>query len=323
MNAKSSSTVPTSNRLHVLVLAGGPDREREVSLSSGASVARALRDAGHQVTECDLTPDDLTAMDDFVTYDMDIVFSVLHGPWGEGGPMQRLLEAQKIPFVGSGAQAAALAMDKQAAKATFRQMGLPTPPAIVVMRGEATPTDAAFAPPVVVKPVDEGSSIHLSICHDAAAVDAARISAHRDHDRLLVERFIDGRELTVGVLGTGDEASALPVIEIVPAVDFYDYEAKYTREDTTYRFDSDLPPALLIEIQAAAVAAHRKLGCCDLSRTDVLVDRQLNFWLLEINTLPGFTDHSLVPKAAAHAGTPMPALCDRLVQSALKRFQSA
>ncbi len=292
--------------LTVLVLGGGPDRERPVSLRSAAAVAEALRQAGHRTVERDVLPDDLSALDEA----HEVVFPVLHGAWGEGGPLQAILEAHGKPFVGWGSDAAAVAMDKAQTKRVAEELGLDTPESEVVQPGGA----ATLGPPVVVKPNDDGSSVGVHICTDEQAVGAALDAITREHGCALVERFVAGHELTVGVL----DGEALPVIEIVPTVDFYDYDAKYDRDDTDYRFEIALPDEVLVAMGADAVALHRGLGGRHLSRVDFIVDEAERAWLLEINTLPGFTSHSLLPMAAQEAGLGMPALCDRLVSLALR-----
>ena len=300
--------------LHVLVLAGGPDREREVSFKSGAEVTAALRAAGHTVKQRDIHAQDLGALDRFVDWPGDVIFPVLHGPWGEGGGLQQLLDARGLPYVGTRAEAAALCMDKSATKRALRRNNLPTPEFAVVRDGEAL----ELQPPVVVKATSEGSSIGMAICHDAAQLDKARTELGAQYDALMVERFITGREVTVGVLDKPDGTSeALPPIEIVPAVDYYDFAAKYDRDDTQYRFDIDLPPHILDRLRDVALSAHRALGAAHLSRVDFMVDADGEPWVLEINTLPGFTTHSLLPMAAAEAGLAMPALVDRLARLAV------
>lgn len=298
--------------MRVMVLAGGPDRERPVSLMSGGAVAGALTEAGHAVRVCDIGPEDTGCLDAFEQWRGDVVFPVLHGSWGEGGPLQQALERRGLPFVGSRASAADRCMDKLATKRTLARYRLPTPPADLVQDGG----HLCLEPPIVLKPVREGSSIDLAICHDQGQVAAARADLHRRHPTLMAERFIAGRELTVAVVDDADGPRALPVIEIIPVTAFYDYQAKYERNDTRYLFDIDLGVELLGAVQDMARAAHRHLGCRHLSRVDLIVDAQQRPWLLELNTMPGFTAHSLVPKAAARAGIPLPALVDRLVRRA-------
>ena len=302
--------------LKVLVLRGGPDRERDVSLQSGGQVAQALRDAGHTVYERDILPDDLSAFEDAKGLGVQVVFPVLHGPWGEGGPLQAILETCGFAFVGCDEKAAALSIDKWATKQVLQEQGLTTAEAELLEHGQTRKLSA----PCVVKALNEGSSFGLAICHTEEEADAAIATLGKDYDRLMVERFVAGKELTVGVLENLDtgEPEVLPAINIIPAVAFYDYDAKYTRDDTQYKFDIDLPEACLASIADAALKAYRVLGCRHVARIDFIVDDQLHAHILEANTMPGFTSHSLVPKAAQHLGIKFPDLCDRLVRLALR-----
>lgn len=292
--------------LAILVLGGGPDRERAVSLNSAAEVAAALRAAGHTTMERDILPDDLSALDERC----DVVFPVLHGPWGEGGPLQKLLVERDVVFVGSGPEAARLAMDKAATKRIAVERGIATPPSQVV--------DAAhrrtIEPPAVAKPIDDGSSVGITIARDGESLDRAIESLLAERSQALVERFVAGKEITVGIVAD----QPLAPIEIAPATAFYDYRAKYDRDDTAYRFEIDLPAETLDEARAGALALHRAIGCRHLSRVDFIVDAEARPWLLEINTMPGFTTHSLLPMAARRGGMDMPALCDRLVRLAME-----
>lgn len=308
--------------LKIMVLAGGPDQERPVSLQSGASVAQALMEAGHEVRQHDPQPDDLSFLDAIDDWGGDVVFPVLHGPWGEGGPLQRILENRGVAFVGCGSHAADLCMDKYRTKRAIERVDIPTARFELIQRGQAP----ALAPPVVVKAPREGSSIDLKICRDADALADALRNLHTHHETLMIEQFIDGLELTVGVLGdaqASEGAVALPAINIVPKTAFYDYDAKYERHDTQYLFDIDLPADTLSRVSWYAVKAFRVLGCRDLGRVDFMIDRQANPYLLEVNTMPGFTSHSLLPMAAARHGLTMPSLTDRLVDQAKTRRASA
>jgi len=307
--------------LNILVLRGGPDRERDVSLNSGGQVAIALREAGHEVLERDILPSDLSALDEAKDLGVDAVFPVLHGPWGEGGPLQAILEDRGLPYVGCKEAAARLCMDKWATKQTLREAGLPVAEAELIERGGTR----RVAAPCVVKALDEGSSYALAICHTQAQADDAVRALFAEHDRLMIEKFVAGKELTVGVIESAGRASTgkpelqpLPPIHIVPAVAFYDYEAKYTRDDTQYKFDIDLPSTCLKQVTDQAVQAFRALGCRHLARIDFIVDDQNNPYILEANTMPGFTSHSLLPKAAQQVAITFPDLCDRLVRLALR-----
>lgn len=303
------------SKLNVLVLAGGPDREREVSLLSGATVTNALQQAGHNVMQRDITPDNLAALDEFASWGGHVVFPMLHGSWGEGGGLQTLLDERKLPYVGCRADAAALCMDKHRTKLVLTEHNLPTPPSQHLTAGQR----ANITPPLVIKPPCEGSSIDLSICRDEENLRRTLTRLRRRHPRLLLEKFIEGIELTVGMIGTEDGQSlvTLPPIQIVPATEFYNYEAKYDRNDTQYLFDIKLPKGAMDEVNRVAREAARVLGCRHMCRADIIVDRDRRPWLLELNTIPGFTSHSLLPKAAAHAGIALPTLVNRLARMAL------
>lgn len=302
-NVPSRAATPTT--LSVTVLAGGPSAERDVSLASGAAVADALRRRGHHVVLADVSPDDLSALD----HDCNVVFPALHGTFGEDGQLQRILEARGIPFVGSGARASAAAMDKVATKRLAISLDVPTPPFQVLHE----PDSAAWSRPVVVKPVDQGSSVLTSVVRQPADLAPAVHAVCERYGRALVEWLVPGDELTVGILGH----APLPPICIRPRREFYDYQAKYADDATEYQFDSHAP-ALLREAQRLSLRVFDGLGCRHLARVDWMVDEQRKLWLLEVNTLPGFTSHSLLPKAAARAGIPFDELCHRLVLLALE-----
>ncbi len=304
-----------------MVLAGGPDRERPVSLNSGAQVASALEQAGHEVRLRDVLPENLAALDEFTAWPGDAIFPILHGAWGEGGALQHILDERQLPYVGSAGPASALCMDKQRTKLALQQAGLPTPNWELLVPGQGP----RLAAPVVIKPPCEGSSIDLFICRQADEVNHALAQLHERHARLLVEQYIEGMELTVGVIADPAHRSghyrALPAIRIVPATAFYDYQAKYHRDDTRYLFGSEaigLPESVLEQVGKLALEAHRQCGCRHLSRVDFMVDRQQRPWILEINTLPGFTSHSLLPMAAGRAGYQLPQLVDHLVRLATR-----
>ena len=309
----------TDSPLRVLVLAGGPDRERPVSLLSGATVAAALRQAGHETIERDILPSQLDALDEFAHWHGDVIFPALHGAWGEGGGLQAILDARHVPYVGCRSASAQLCMDKTLSKTVLHRHGLPTPAWQLLTPG----APCTIAPPLVLKPPREGSSIDVVICRDDKQFSAAREQLHARHPELLAEAFIEGKELTVGVLQIPTPGPArhesLPPIQIIPATDFYDYEAKYERNDTRYLLDPvqiGLPPDLYNRLGTLAVEAHEALGCRHFSRVDIMVDHKQRPWILEDNTIPGFTSHSLLPMAAAHAGIALPTLVDRLVRLA-------
>ena len=301
-----SETVESMPR--VLVLMGGPDAEREISIRSGSRVAAALRESGRFSVEeriiDGLTPEELSAIP------ADVIFPVLHGPWGEGGPLQDVLEADGRPYVGSRPRASRISMDKMASKLFVRAAGVRTPPAREVRPGQ--PIELPL--PFVIKPIEDGSSVGVRHCVTPEDVEKARADLEGHHPRLMAESLITGREMTVGIL----ERETLPIIEIVPAVRFYDYEAKYERSDTQYIVDPELPAGAADEMNHAARIAYERIGCRDVARVDFILNED-GAWFLEINAMPGMTDHSLVPKAAQHAGVSFPDLCSRLAMRALGR----
>lgn len=310
MNAMSRNG--TDSKPRVLVLMGGPDAEREVSLHSGEEVAAALRKTNKFIVIEQVI--DRPTASELAQFECDVVFPALHGTWGEGGGLQRELEALNIPYVGSQPAAAALAMDKIATKNKLTALGVPTPSSQPLNVGDTCTVE----PPLVLKPINDGSSVDLRICRTKAEVDAARAHLHPRRGRIMAESYIKGREITIGiVLG-----KLLPLIEIVPAVEFYDYDAKYERNDTQYRFDHSLSGTIAERCNWIAQTAFDAIGCRDLARVDIMVD-DAGPWFLEINTMPGFTTHSLVPMAAAKAGTPMPELCAALVEAAMARAHAS
>jgi D-alanine-D-alanine ligase len=300
----------STQSLDVTVLAGGPGAEREVSLLSGQAVSEALTRLGHRVAVCDINPGDLSAL----RRAADFVFVALHGEFGEDGEVQRELDARGLPYSGSGAAASRVAMDKVAAKRAFEEAGIPTPPYTVVDAVNLAAFGTSFGTPAVVKPIGSGSSVDTTIARTPEALGAAVSNLVDGYGQALVERYIDGPELTVGVLGE----EALPVCEIRTKREFYDYQAKYVDDDTQYLFDLDLPSKLLEHVQELSVAAHRALGCRVFSRVDWMVDAKTQSpYILEINTIPGFTSHSLVPKSAARVGISFDDLCQRIIELSL------
>jgi D-alanine-D-alanine ligase len=338
--------------MKIAVLMGGLSEEREVSLASGAQVARALREAGHQVLAVDtsrgvLTPGEEAALlgagigdpqppslsgDLLRTGDTsaltrdpqivgtDVVFPALHGGRGEDGTIQTLLELAAIPFVGSDRVACALAMDKDLSKRLFRDGGVSTPPWITVLGrqegerrlGEVVET---LGFPVIVKPPSGGSTLGLTLAHDEEELGKGLDLALEYEERVLFEAYVSGRELTVGILGT----EALPVGEIIPEHELFDYECKYRPGMAQEIFPADLPRSTASLVQKQALAAHRALGMRDFSRVDFILDSNAAPWCLEVNALPGLTANSLLPKAALAAGISFPSLCHRLAGMALER----
>lgn len=298
-------------QLHVAVLMGGPSEEREVSLRSGAAVAKALKDAGARVTEVDVQGAGFELPDD-----TDAAFVALHGTFGEDGSVQRILEKWGAPYTGSAPEASGRAFDKILAKGRFLEARIPTPHHKVIDKyGRDYARLSRLELPVVIKPARQGSSVGVSIVRDYAALERACTEAWVYDDRLLAEEFIRGRELTVGII----DGRALPVIEIRPRQEFFTYSAKYTPNQTEYRVPAPLETLMASQAQFFALRAHQCLGCRDLSRVDMILADSGRFYVLEVNTIPGFTDTSLLPKAARAAGISFKQLCVRLVEMALAR----
>ena len=341
--------------MNIAVLMGGVSEEREVSLASGAQVARAVREAGHQVLAVDtshgiLSPADEEALleagikdpspsslpgDLLLTGDTgaltrepriaetDVVFLALHGGSGEDGTIQTLLALAGIPFVGSDRVGCALAMDKDLSKRLMRDAGIPTPQWITVRgraEGESRFSEVAetLGFPVIVKPPSGGSTVGLTLAHDEGELGEALDLALTYEERVLFEAYIQGRELTVGILG--DEA--LPVGEIIPEHELFDYECKYRPGMAQEIFPAELPEAVATRVQSYALAAHEALGMRDFSRVDFILDGEGVPWCLEANALPGLTSNSLLPKAAAAAGIDFPTLCHRVAEMGRARARA-
>ena len=298
-------------QLKIAVLMGGPSAERQVSLNSGAAVVNALTGTGAKVV-----PIDVRETKFGIPRDVDVVFIALHGTFGEDGTVQRMLEDSGIAYTGSGPEASACAFDKIAAKAKFIEAGIPTPKCEVFDRARCDLkrlTKLGF--PLVVKPARQGSSVGVSIVQEETDLEeACQIAWGYDH-HLLAEQFIAGRELTVGIF----DGHALPVIEIQPKHDFFTYDAKYTKGQTDYLVPAPLERSLESQVKAAALRAHDSLGCRDFSRVDLILSKKNQLFVLEVNTIPGLTETSLVPKAARAAGIEFRDLCARMVQMALAR----
>ncbi len=291
----------------VTILMGGPDAERNVSIQSGISVANALRDSGnYEVTEEVI---DKPTLEDINNIQSDIVFPVLHGPWGEGGPLQELLELSGKTFVGSSSSTSRTAMDKVATKKIAKNLGIQTPNWSLISEQSTCNISA----PLVLKPNDDGSSFDIAMCQTDDDVRAQRQLLHKKRPKLLAERLVNGKEITVGII----DGAPLPIIEIIPPkdLDSYDFEAKYERSDTQYIVEPLLADNTCIE---DALKLYSAMNIRDIARVDFILN-DTGAWLLELNTMPGFTDHSLIPMAARHKGIEMPELCELLVQNATSR----
>lgn len=332
--------------MKIAVLMGGNSEEREVSLSSGAQVAAALREAGHEVVAVDTTRgvlprdeertllesgvralpparDALDLMDtgdttaltkDPQVADAEVFFLALHGGAGEDGTLQALLELVGVPYTGSGMVGCALSMDKELTKRLLRDGGIPTPDWLVGPGVPAAEVADELGVPVIVKAARGGSSLRLRLAHDVHELEEAVEEADGFDDRVIYERYVTGREFTVSILG--DEA--LPVGEIIPEHELFDYECKYQPGMAQEIFPADIPPDLAERLQAMALEVHGLLRLEQFSRVDFLVDDEGGLWCLEANALPGMTANSLLPKAARAVGTSFPELCDRIARLALE-----
>ena len=296
----------------VAVAYGGNSAEREVSLDSGRNVLAALRARGVDAHPVDGIP---ALLDALRAGHYARVFNILHGRGGEDGMLQGALDALRIPYTGSGILGSALAMDKVRSKRVWQALSLPTPAYAAYRPGEdLAAAIASVGYPAIVKPSHEGSSVGISRVFSAGDLPQAIDLASRYDGELLIERLIEGAELTSGILGN----QALPSIRIVPASAFYDYHAKYVAEDTRYLCPG-LEGEAETEIRALAFAAFEAAGCSGWGRVDVMRDAQGNNFLLEVNTTPGMTSHSLVPKAAKATGMDFESLCWRILETSLAR----
>lgn len=295
---------------HVAVLMGGLSAEREISLRSGAACAKALAEQGYRVTPVDVGHDAASVL---AALKPDVAFNALHGKFGEDGCIQGVLDWMGLPYTHSGLRASALAMDKHAAKAVFRQAGLPVAEHRLVTREELEAADP-LPLPYVVKPVNEGSSVGVHIVQQG---DNRRAAIARDWPygaHAMAESYIPGRELTVGVMG--DRALAVTDI-IADAGAFYDYESKYAAGGSRHVLPAQIAPGAYARAMDIALRAHQALGCRGASRADLRYDEGADrLVLLEVNTQPGLTPTSLLPEQAAHCGIPFPALCAWMVQEA-------
>jgi D-alanine-D-alanine ligase len=301
--------------MRIAVLQGGGSAEREVSLRSGRQVANALTQRGHDVEQIDL---DREAWDRLRDGDYDCVFIALHGRLGEDGTAQGMLELLGLPYTGSGVLASALCIDKTRANDLLRSQGLMIPDFEEFEGDDVDELTERYGLPVVVKPVREGSTIGLTIARDVDAVASGLVLARRYDSRVLVQRFIAGTEITVGVLAT-PEICVLPTLEITYENETYDYDAKYTEGRSHHIIPARIPEPARRAATDAASRAFRALGCEGMARVDFIISPDCAPWLLEVNTVPGLTELSLLPDAARAAGIPFDELCDRLVRHGIER----
>lgn len=289
------------------VLLGGLSPERPISLKSGAAVSGALRARGWQVVEIDVGPD---LPEKLRAAKVDVAWLALHGPMGEDGCVQGLLEVMRIPYTGSGVRGSAVAMDKIATKRMLRGTGVPLPEDRVWRKGEAIPSDLRF--PLMAKTPEGGSTLGVRKCEHPAALEEALSYCLEFGDEVLLEQFVEGDEITVAVLF----GRALPVVSIVPESGFFDFEAKYTKGRTTYIVPAPIDPGIASRAQEAAALAYRLLDLDGVARADFIVDASGTPWFLEINTLPGMTATSLSPMAAREVGMSFEDLVEALLQGA-------
>ncbi len=306
-----------SGGLKVAVLMGAVGSERQVSLASGKCVAESLRKTGMlDVVEHDFLPDKPWILDDD---SIDVFFLVFHGQFGEGGDMQEICEQKKLLFTGCDSRSSRRAFDKMACKKALENANVPVPQAVEVRKFSELPgIDSklkVMGEKFVIKPIKQGSSVGVQIAEGYQKAKSAAEECFDEFGDCMVEKFIAGREVTVGIL----EDKTLPIIEIKTARQFYNYTAKYNDNDTQYLFDTIQDVQTQYRINDTAMRSFKALGCRDFSRVDIIVGTDGIPYVIEINTIPGFTTHSLLPKAAAKAGMDMSQLCTKIIQTTLKR----
>lgn len=303
----------------IALLCGGKSNEREISLASGEGASAALKDAGFDVVILDpVNKEDLKTL---IEEPFDVAFLCMHGKGGEDGTLQGMLEVLGIPYTCSHSLASGIAMDKGMSKMFYHQKGIPTPRSITVAKGEDFDAETAVklvGSRSVVKPATEGSALGIYMTDSPDSVKEAVAKVHEIDDQAIVETFVKGTELTVAVLGN-DEPHALPVIEIVPRGEFYDFDSKYAPGGSQHIIPARISDDFTAMVQDMAVQAHKALGCSGVSRTDIILDEgEGQAWVLETNTIPGMTATSLLPDAARAAGMTFPELCTKLIEYALE-----
>jgi len=296
----------------VAVFLGGNSPERNISLRSGRAVLKALRDAGS--TPIALDPGRMSRKQ-LLASGFEVAFIALHGAGGEDGVIQHWLDRCGIPYTGSDRRGCELSYDKVLSKKVFLRSGIPTPPFVIVSRSSWKRVLEEFPTPFFVKPTQDGSSIGVFRVDDFKASRVKIARALDKYGRLLVENAVIGREFTVGIF----DGKALPVIELQPKRGFYDYRAKYTKGMTRYRVPAPISPELAKKMQRLGLRVHRALGLRDFSRVDIMLDKKERPYVLEANAIPGFTELSLLPKAARYAGIAFEQVCARLIDRALRR----
>ncbi len=297
----------------IAVLMGGPGSEREVSLASGKAVLNALLGLGLDVVGVDVTSTEINLPEG-----TDLAFNVIHGTFGEDGQLQDAMEKLGVPYTGAGSASSKLAIHKSLAKEKFLAAGVPTARSETVTLSPGLLPNLTIKAPLVIKPPLEGSSVGIQIVKSQDEVPAALLKAAEKYNEVLIEEFIEGKELTVGIL----DGKALPIVQITPPEGVYDMASKYPwlsgAKGSEYQCPADLDLETTIAVQAAAVAAHQSLGVEIYSRVDVLLDAQNRPFVLEANTIPGMTETSLLPKAAAATGISFPELCKTIAELSLQ-----
>lgn len=304
--------------IRVALLAGGKSGEREVSLASGEGAKAALMEAGFQVSVFD--PASKEDLKELIAGEFDVAFLCLHGKWGEDGTIQGLLEIIDLPYIGSDVWASALAIDKAKAKIFYGRAGIQTPRSVTLT--DASQMSAAeivsqLGEACVVKPATEGSALGVFIVNGEEEIAEAINKAFEIDKEVVVETFVSGIELTVAVLGTGEAARALPVIQIVPKNEFYDYESKYAPGGSEHLCPAPISEEATAKVQEMAVSAHNVLECKGVSRSDIIMGEDGECWILETNTIPGMTSTSLLPDAARAAGMSFAEMATLLIEDAL------
>ncbi|HNA47532.1 MAG TPA: D-alanine--D-alanine ligase [Nitrospira sp.] len=309
-------------RSKIGVLMGGQSSEREVSLKTGEAVYRSLVRSGYDAVAIDVGPGLSQTLQDQA---IEVAFLALHGPGGEDGAIQGFLETLGIPYTGSGVRASAIGMHKVVTKTELAAQGIPVPRGTVVWRGTAPTlnrilTSCKLKLPIVVKPASQGSTIGVTIVRQPSQWKEALKVAHRYDPEAMVEAFIPGHEVTLSLLGTADGSVAgLPAVEIVAPDGFYDFSAKYEKGRTQYLCPAPLPAAVSRDIKQLAIRTYQALGCNGAARVDFRITPKGKPYVLEINTVPGMTETSLLPMAAGKAGLSYDALTEQILQSALRR----
>jgi len=302
----------------ICVLMGGRSGERDVSLRSGQRVFDSLKSQGFNVISMDLEDDLISSLK---REKVDVVYNILHGQFGEDGTVQGLLEMAKIPYTGSKVLASALAMNKLAAKRVFQAVGVPTPRYEEVdvysdIKQEVEKIKKNIPFPLVLKPTSEGSSLGVILIKNGDGFEEILAKSVAEYKDVFVEEFVAGQEVTVGIIGKNSDLQALPILELVSKNEFYDFEAKYTEGMTEFILPARLAEPIYNKTQEIALAAHKALGCYGVSRVDILVNKDGQPYVNEVNSIPGMTDRSDLPAEAAHAGISFDQLVVKILESA-------